>query len=149
MRENMGLYRGKRTKNGDWVEGPLLFVENEPAIFDINDPERTATWSYGEARLWGALSVIPETVGQYTGKIDMKGIRIFEDDICRFHNDDGESTDSLVCWDETESQWQIRCVDHGGKDVLDSFYAERCEVIGNYHDMLTKNSAIDSPSDNP
>lgn len=67
MRENMGLYRGKRKDNGEWMYGQLLFIESRPAIFALNDPDHSAIWSYGEAHLWGCFEVDPETVGQYTG----------------------------------------------------------------------------------
>lgn len=138
------LFRGKCPDTGRWYEGQYIHLHKTTFCFkedydrypnnDIHQIvfEEMTDWGLPNRHL--RADVTPETVGQFTGRVDMKRRRIFEDDVCRFHNDDGETTDSLVCWDETESQWQIRCVDHGGKDVLDGFYAERCEVIGNVHD---------------
>lgn len=88
MRENMGLYRGKIKNGTRWVVGPLLFVEEEPAIYDTTDPESTSVWMYGEAHLWGAVPVIPETVGQCIGLTDKNGKNIFEGDIIHYHESD-------------------------------------------------------------
>ena len=138
------LFRGKCPDTGRWYEGQYIHLHKTTFCFkedydrypdnDIHQIvfEEMTDWGLPNRHL--RADVIPETVGQFTGHIDMKRKRIFEGDVCRFHNDDGETTDSLVCWDETESQWQIRCVGQGGKDVLDGFYTERCEVIGNIHD---------------
>lgn len=77
--------------------------------------------------------MIPDTVGQFTGLTDKNGKKIFEGDICRFYGDDGYS-DYAVFWDDTTSQWTVRQIDLEAMDVLDSYFAECCEVIGNIHD---------------
>lgn len=45
---------------------------------------------------WYGVEVIPETVGQYTGVNDCLGIKVFENDIVRYHNldptDSGKNT---------------------------------------------------------
>ena len=76
---------------------------------------------------------IPDTVGQFTGRKDKNGKKIFEGDVCRFYGTEGYS-DYVVFWDDTVSQWTVRQIDLGAKDVLDSYFAECCEVIGNIHD---------------
>lgn len=82
MRENMCLCRGKRKRDGVWIEGPLLFVEGKPAIFEQSAPDSSATWSYGEAHLWGCSEVDPETVGQFIGR-PCHGKKVFEGDIVK------------------------------------------------------------------
>ena len=127
------LFRGKRVDNDEWVFGSFcmdaLELKNGPCGVD----GFIRLYDFADRRMQ-TYEVDRETVGQYVGKTDRTGGRIFDGDICRFLNDDGEYTDSLVYWDDTQSQWRIRAVEYRDTDELDAFYGERCEIIGNQWD---------------
>ena len=70
------LFRGKRTDNGEWIEGyycpkPYSHFPCEPTIFPFETINKD----------WHGERVDPETVGQYTGLTDTNGRKIFEGDI--------------------------------------------------------------------
>ena len=113
------LFRGKRTKTGEWVEG-LLFHHCEKA---------SSIWS---GKLDKAVWVNPETVGQFTGRIDKNGKKVFEHDILQIC--DGVSRGIVQWWEndqcyvlETKEGWHI---DDFGNYGRPEYY----EVIGNIHD---------------
>ena len=76
------LFRGKRTDNGEWVEGyvakrpdAIQFEEGPYSPWYIDKPPKDPD-DYG-----GVYSIDPETVGQFTGLEDRNGARIFEGDV--------------------------------------------------------------------
>lgn len=75
------LFRGKRTDNGEWVEGYYTLYANNRGVHPCI---LTGT----EQGCVIPVFVIPETVGQFTGLTDRKGKKIFEDDIAMFDGSD-------------------------------------------------------------
>ena len=70
MRDNIGLYRGKREDNSEWHYG---YLYSHKAIRGVSD---LTAFSPYEIR-----DVIPETVGQCSGVPDKNSQLIFEGDI--------------------------------------------------------------------
>ena len=112
------LFKGKRKDNDEWVEGDFV---------RLKDGDRVIPCIYGYGK------VIHETVCEYTGKLDRNGKKIFENDICLFYGEEGETNIYTIAWDSNSCGYITRYT-NSAYDVLDDFFAERCEVIGNIFD---------------
>ena len=107
------LYRGKRVDNGEWVQGWLKPYQNG-GYDDIKEYPRLCIQN-------GSLSkdiyeVIPETVGQWTGKVDTNGIKIFEGDYLGDYCEDDNGNDVLgaygiVTWWESDARYMLTTED--------------------------------------
>ena len=111
------LFRGKRTDNGEWVQG--CFV----SYSDYDDDKVNLIFSSNG----NPNTVIPETVGQYTGLTE-NGKKIFEGDICKHRsNYSGDFVISIVTY--TDGQFLSMADNNSGFNLSD-----KLEVIGNVHD---------------
>ncbi len=123
MRENMGLYRGKRKDNGEWIEGSLLKVTISSETCYLIFGEDFLTDGNEVVALIHAL-VDPETIGQFTGLPDKNGKRIFEGDVLRYCG-----VQNVV----VSFEYGQFVINHYAINLLRSRNAES-EIIGNIHD---------------
>lgn len=108
MRDNIGLYHGKRKDTGEWIQGALLINIDKYFIC-----ERVSDISFGEhgnrRRMGCWYEVHPQSVGEYTGFKDRNGKKIFEGHILSAHYDKNFPEDECiteVIW--YENRWATR-----------------------------------------
>lgn len=115
------LFRGKRTDNGEWVQG-------YPCRYGWIGKEKDYIIPDYASALYTA-EVDPETIGQYTGLTDMNGNKIFDGDIVW---SDYEEERGVVQWDDDTAKFIITfstfTVD------FDSICGGAFEIIGNIYD---------------
>ena len=109
------LFRGKRVKDGKWVEG-LLTKDIKGHIRIQYNPRNFS------------VVVNPETVGQFTGMTDKNGTKIFEGDIVKEKHKVHERIYSIF--------WRNDCFSMSAQTkhisyYLDEIVSSHCEVIGN------------------
>ena len=123
MRENMGLYRGKRKDNGEWVEGGIVVNGDYVAIVQYSDYHGWHDF----------IEVIPETVGECSGLPDKNGKLIFEGDVCLCDRNIAPSVDERkfeIVFDVQQGEW----FGEGWNSNIEAYQFGICEVIGNIHD---------------
>ena len=126
------LFRGKRTDNGEWVEGDLLQTRYHSGHIEYQIMPQTPVSS--------AYPVLSETVGQFTGLTDRNGVKmIFEGDICRFKYLNDVHVGEIV-FNVTTASFVMRyqsIVGVYGEKATHKMLLSACdniEVIGNIHD---------------
>lgn len=142
------LFHGKQIENNEWVEGALISIQtdlngNDNQAFIVSEINFRDSiydvWKYAD-------EVNPETVGQFTGKVDKNGTKIFEGDVFQLDDDivavvifsDGcfRLEEYGLCGTWTESGYD-EC--GGGYGIvecepIDWYFLKDMEIIGNIHD---------------
>lgn len=120
------LFRGKRTDNGEWIEGCFLDKNNIGIFYDDTEESDCSVHIF---------PVVTSTVGQYTGLTDKNGKKVFEGDII-------ETPDRLVkvVWFVGNSQFDLHFIRYKDDVTITIFKGihmrdlKEYEVIGNVHD---------------
>ena len=115
-------FRGKRDDNGEWVYGDLINKHHNIIIGCSIETEYTASDNEPSVMFkYEMHSVIPETIGQFTGEKDSKGVDIYEGDLAK----DDDNLYASIDWNQLtftyDGEW------------LNDFNGA-IEVIGNIHD---------------
>lgn len=139
-------FRGKRVNDGRWVYGSLLQSE----IAGNGYAKCAICERFADSYAIREHDVIPESVGEWTGRNDKVGMPIFEGDIVKrmvmnYDYDDDENDEGM----EKEEISIIEYRSHGFWVKDESFGWEgetlwswgEMEVIGNIHESNTANAA--------
>lgn len=98
MRKGLGLYRGLTLLTKEWVYGNVDYNKDRThcRIRPIGDEPTTG------------FQVDPETVGEFSGKVDANGVDMYEHDHFASHPDHkgmGYSGPCVVMWSEEKLAW--------------------------------------------
>lgn len=125
------LFRGKDSITKRWVYGALVQQQGNPLkekAFIIS----YSNYQFGDFSEAVMHEIDANTPGQYTGFVDKKGKKIFEDDIVSIYN--SKAFLFVVAW--KDNQYILKCTTNGVSDnilnVIES--PEDVEVVGNIYD---------------
>lgn len=129
------LFRGQRKDNNTWVKGCLIrrllvhgLMQNNLRCFISENA------AYANPADWIFYEVIPETVGEFIGILDIHGNEIFtQDKICQLNDYVSEEADwGFVSYDNDSASFVRTSALHSSPQPLSTL--NRYEIIGNFID---------------
>lgn len=139
------LFRGKTTENR-WVEGVYFKHDTVKVCFSSDDPKPRHLIIQDGFCDWGfeppihCVDVNPGTVGQYTGRKDKNGKKVFEHDILQLYTIWADGTVEkgakvVVQWSDNDQCYVLTIKDGLPCDDFGNLgKPEYYKVIGNIHD---------------
>ena len=120
------LFRGKGTINNEWIYGDLLYYADTAQI-----------WQDSEFGKYTA-SVVPETLGQYTGLTDKNDVKIFEGDIVEYEAG-GKMRIGRVFFSDFRASFSVTAGKNGSARINNDLFnyiqnGNSVTVIGNIYD---------------
>ena len=133
------LFRGKKY-DGKWYFGSYLYLNVPPRDWkgDARGKAEPVHYIVNEKDI--NYAVMPETVCQFTGKMDMNGKKVFENDILQLYTvwADGKKEKSVKVivkwWDNDQCYVLTTKEGHHCDDFGNYGRPEYFEVIGNIYD---------------
>ena len=117
------LFRGKQKDNGKWIQGYLFCIWEKSYI------------------LWGTtngipnmVEVDPKTIGQWTGLVDKRGVKIFEGEMAIYLRDADEVGE--IRWDDNDACFYLLI--ENVAYTFSNIAGDCLEVIGNIHDKAVE-----------
>lgn len=136
---NRYICKGKRKDNGEWIYGDLIidqygkyYIHPNANAFSVNE--------YNLAKCIQMIEIIPETVGQCTGRKYANDKLLFEGDIVKWYSDYDDTWGyshtaedyGVVVWNANDYCWNIKVNDE--LMPFNDYDWDISMVVGNIHD---------------
>lgn len=112
-------------KNGDWIHGLVTSLDNYylPSIAEMTNTD-------GVSR----IEVLKETICQWTGLVDVNGVKIFEGDLVTIENTKKQGMPACVRWEQKNCQFVASRT--GYQPINLGCFEDKTQwvVCGNIHD---------------
>ena len=123
------LFKAKRIDNGEWVEGYYfheVIIGWDMDRHIITTGKVKVKGAYAESSELIKYEINPNTLCQYTGLVDKKRNKIWENDIVNLCEDF-----YVITWEKDDAMFALEDVYFGISESFKSADSRWCEIIGN------------------